>query len=186
MRCPKCFLKAAGALLSICIVSLLGGCATATNSQAMVAQSSDGVYFETIQGSLSVLVVGGKQTSSISTSQISNADFKSAITDSIKKTKLFSSVIENASESNYILRSIIVDLEQPSFGFSMTVNLEVAWSLTRSGEKAPIWKDTHISTYTASYSEAFAGVTRLRVATEKAAKRNIGWALETISNLGDL
>ena len=95
-------------------------------------------------------------------------------------------MIENASESNYTLRSIIVDLEQPSLGFSMTVNLEVAWSLTRSGEKAPIWKDIHISTYTASPSEAFAGVTRLRVATEKAAKRNIGWALETISNLGDL
>jgi hypothetical protein len=164
------------------LLVLLGGCgATATKPEAMAVDAHETQRYETILGSIYVIVEGGNETSSAGTSQISNSDFRSAIVDSIKATTLFETTADDSSEASYVLHASIIDVEQPSFGFSMTVTIEVAWSLGNKSEDRPIWRSSHVSTYTASAGEAFAGVTRLRLATEGAAKQNITWALKTIS-----
>ena len=68
----------------------------------------------------------------------------------------------------------------------MTVKLDVAWSLLKRGATTPVWASVHTSEYTASAGAAFAGVTRLRLATEGAAQENIEWALGEISKLDSL
>lgn len=176
------YFKAIGVLL---LLSTLGACATATNPEAMAVRVHVESY-KSISSPVLVVVGGGSETSSMGASQISNADFQSAIVESIHQTGLFSQVIETATNSSYTLRATIVDIEQPVMGFSMTVNLEVAWSLSHSDAAKPIWQQSHHSTYTAAAGEAFAGVTRLRLATEGAARENISWALDEISKLEGL
>lgn len=170
----------------IIFVSILAGCATATNPEAMTIQAPESGKYEPIAEPLFVVVDGGRETSSTGASQISNADLQSAIIDSIRQTGLFSQVVKIAPDSSYILQATIIDLEQPTMGFSMTVDLEIAWSLNRTSTEKPVWQDSHESTYTATAGAAFAGVTRLRIATEGAVKKNISWALDTISKLDGL
>jgi hypothetical protein len=55
----------------------------------------------------------------------------------------------------------------------MTVTVEVTWTLARQSDHQIIWQKSITSTYTAKTGEAFAGVTRLRLATEGAARLNI-------------
>lgn len=164
----------------------IGGCASATKPEAMIVQTPDGVEYNTISETVHVITEGGMETSSVGASQISNADFQLAIVESIKKSRLFLDIAENTSEASYILYASIIDVEQPTMGFSMTVSIEVAWSLSRVEDKKPVWRSSHQSTYTASAGAAFAGVTRLRLATEGAAKENIEWALKSISQLETL
>lgn len=53
----------------------------------------------------------------------------------------------------------------------MRVNMDVSYNLRRGG--ASVWRKTIRSTYEAPTSEAFVGATRLRKATEGAARENI-------------
>jgi len=54
-------------------------------------------------------------------------------------------------------------------GFSFTVNVEMGWTLTRADTGAIVWRESIKSAHTTGAGEAFAGVERLRLATEGAA-----------------
>ena len=64
-------------------------------------------------------------------------------------------------------------------GFSMTVDMKVSYTLRKGG--STVWQRTIDSTHTATPGEAFVGVTRLRMATEGAARENIRQALKALS-----
>ncbi|MGH7990849.1 MAG: hypothetical protein ACREDS_11765 [Limisphaerales bacterium] len=55
----------------------------------------------------------------------------------------------------------------------MTVRLEVDWKLIRISDSRVLWHEKIHSTYTARLGAAFAGWTRMRIATEGAARNNI-------------
>ena len=174
------------AAVIVILFAILSGCASPTNPDDMTVYLPQNERYESITVPVSVVVGGGTETTNMSTSQISDAALKSAIESSLKETGLFSQVIETASDNSYVLSATVIDVEQPMMGFSMTVTLEIAWSLSRFDAKSPLWRASHESTYTAPASAAFAGVTRLKMATEGAVKENISWALETISKLDGL
>jgi hypothetical protein len=132
--------------------------------------------------SLSLTVTGGKETSAAGASQISNADFSAALRHAIEQSKLFARSAE-AGAGDYHLEVLLARLQQPMFGFSMTVTLEASWTLTRRSDQTIVWQKSIESTYTASTGDAFAGVKRLRLATEGAAKENIAQALQAIAGL---
>ena len=104
-----------------------------------------------------------------------------ALRESIEKSGLFSRISTGASR--YKLAAFIGRVEQPSFGFSMTVTMEVSYSLTDTQSDRSVWTQNVVSTHTTPAGEAFAGVTRLRLATEGAAKDNIADAIAKISAL---
>jgi hypothetical protein len=62
---------------------------------------------------------GGKATSSMGASQISDSDFAQALSDSIAKSGLFKEVL--VSGGRYKLDAFIGKVDQPMMGFSMTV-----------------------------------------------------------------
>jgi len=114
-----------------------------------------------------VSVSGGSVTSALTGPGIKNEDFQKAVETSLTQSGMFSAV----ADGGYHLTAFIASLEQPVIGFSMTVNLEVSYDLTRGGKS--VWRKSIRSAYEASTGEAFAGSTRLRKATEGAARANI-------------
>jgi len=159
--------------------SLLGGCATASKSDAMVAEPV--AVTHTSSGDVSVAVSGGKETTTMGASQISDDAFAQALRDSIAKSGLFKAVAP--SGGRYRLTAFIGKVDQPMMGFSMTVKMEVSYTLLDSQSGKTVWSKNIASEHTAKPSEAFAGVTRLRLANEGAAKANIQQAITEISTI---
>jgi hypothetical protein len=181
--CDRSFLRrlaltcAGGAALLLC------GCVTASPSSpaAMTTVAAAPVAAKHTE-SLGVTVTGGSETSALGASKISNEDFAEAIKNSIGQSGLFAKIV-STGQSDYQLDVQIVRLDQPMFGTSFTVNLEATWRLMHSGDQKLIWEKAITSSSTATFSEAFSGVTRLRLANEGAARNNIQEAIADMSAL---
>jgi Lipopolysaccharide-assembly len=132
--------------------------------------------------SLSVTVTGGSETSALGASKISNEDFAEAVKNSIAQSGLFAKIVP-AGQSDYQLEVQIVRLDQPMFGTSFTVNLEATWRLVHPEDQKVVWEKAITSSSTATMSDAFSGVTRLRLANEGAARNNIQDAIAQMSAL---
>lgn len=171
-------LRVAGILCLAALTAQLTGCATAAKSDAIVAAPATLVHKSS--SDVSVAVVGGQETSSMGASQISNDNFAQALTESIGQSGLFAKV---AGNGHYKLTAFIGKVDQPLMGFSMTVKMEVNYTLVDSTSGKTVWTKNVASTYTAKASAAFAGVTRLRLANEGTAKDNIQQAITDISTL---
>jgi hypothetical protein len=172
-RCPS--------LLLVCAcVAALGGCATGASDQAMVPMTT--TVAKKHPQSVSVEVTGGQETDAMSKPQVSNAAFAQALEQAITQSQAFSRVVKGSGQ-DYRLSVVIASLDQPSFGFSFTVKMEAGWTLKRVDTGATVWQEAIRSEHTASTSDAFAAVVRLRLATEGAARNNISQGLSRISQL---
>ncbi len=176
MKTPIRF--AAAALLAATLVNLTG-CATPANTQAMV--SSPAKSLKQYPFSVSVTTTGGTETNSAGRSEISDADLKAAIEKSIAESKLFSQIVQKAGAGDYDLSVAVVQMDKPMFGTSFTITMETAWILTRSKDKQVVWRKAVSGTHTATFSDAFVGATRLRLALEGAARATIANGLEAVS-----
>lgn len=171
-------------LLGVAVVlvssSMLAGCASPSTALGMTPKEINTTNKHT--QSVTLAVGGGTETSSTGKSQISDTAFSDAISNAITSSKVFSSVIKG-SGGDTVLTVTIFNIDQPSFGFSFTVKMEAGWTLKRADSGAVIWQESIKSEHTATTSDAFAGVERLRLANEGAAKNNIAIALRKISAL---
>jgi len=163
----------------IAATALLGGCATGSKPEAMIATPVTAVHKSS--SGVAVAVSGGKETSKAGASQISNDAFAQALRDSITKSGLFNDA--SGANSRYKLSAFIGKVSQPMMGFSMKVSMEVSYTLTDTQTNKVVWTQNVESTHTAGAGEAFAGTTRLRLANEGAARDNISKAIEKISGL---
>jgi hypothetical protein len=169
-------------LLVLCIcAALLGGCATGASHEGMVPPTVTAVKKH--PHTVAVDVTGGQETDAMGKPQISNEAFAQALEQAISQSQVFSRVVKGGSGQNYRLSVVLVGLDQPSFGFSFTVKMEAGWTLKRADNGATVWQESVRSEYTAGAGDAFAGVVRLRMATEGAAKDNISQGLAKISQL---
>lgn len=169
-----------GVLVMVSGILVFSGCATASKPEAMQTSVTD--FSRQNPETVSLNVTGGSETSAAGTSKISNANYRSAVATSIERSKLFAAILVGDA-SDYQLDILIARLEQPVFGFSMTVTLETNWTLTRKADNKVIWQKAIPTTYTARTGEAFSGVKRLRLANEGAARANIEEALRSIGGL---
>ena len=160
--------------------AVLSGCSTPATSKSMVVSTFS--LQKVFPYSVSVNVLGGKETSAMDKSQISNEAFMHAIADSLYKSGLFSKII-HGKNADYLLNVMIFNLGQPSFGFSFTVKMEAVWSLAHADSKKVLMRESVRSSFTATTGDAFAGVTRLRIATEGAAQENIRLGIKKLSQL---
>jgi len=114
-------------------------------------------------------------------SQISDEAFAQALRDSIEKSGLFAKV--SPSGARYKLTGFIGKVDQPLIGFSVTVKMEVNYTLVDTQSGTTVWTKDIASEYTAKTGEAFAGVKRLRLANEGAARENIQQAIAAMAAL---
>lgn len=159
---------------------ICGGCASAAKPEAMFARMN--VPIHKSQSDVNVTVIGGKETFKMWVSQISDQDFAQALQDSIVQSGLFRQAATN-SIATYHLDTFIVQVNQPMFGASMTVSMEVNYSLIKASSKEVVWRKAVLSSYTAPFGEALLGATRLRKANEGAARKNIEQAINDMSQL---
>ena len=175
------FARVASPMLALCMcVAVLGGCATGASHEAMVPTSVTAAKMH--PKSVSIEVTGGQPTDALGKPQISNESFAQALERAITQSQTFSGVIKGSGQ-DYRLSVVIVGLDQPTMGFSFTVKMEAGWTLRRADTGAIVWQESIRSQYTAGVGEAFSGVTRLRMATEGAARNNIAEGLNKISRL---
>lgn len=171
---PLLLIAAAGLALT------LGGCASPANRAAMTP--TDMVISKHFPYSLSVSTGGGSETGAMDSSNVSDADLKAAIEDAVRNSKLFTSIVQG-KDGDYELNVRVSNLSKPLFGASFTVQMETAWSLTRVADRAVVLRKAVQSSGTATMGEAFAAVTRLRLAVEAASRDNISQGLAAIAEL---
>ena len=156
-------------------LATLGACASgakpemmtliaATANAAPVAAGHPGYQAMSVQQ-----VQGGNETNPMWASEVSNPDFQKALEASLKA---FNYIVQDGGVDKYKVTASITGVDKPFMGLDMSVTMKVRYSVTNaSGGLA--FDDTIAATGTATMGEAFAGVERLRLAIEKAAKANI-------------
>jgi hypothetical protein len=170
------FRSASRLLALLAFAALLGGCAAPMTHENMVPPTI--ATAKKHPATVSIDVSGGAEEGL----KISNATLKQALAEAITKSQVFSRVVEG-SGGQYLLTVAISSLEQPMFGGAFTVKMEAGWTLKRAGTGATVWQESIKSEHTATMSDAMVGVTRLRMATEGAARNNIAAGLAKISQL---
>ena len=158
----------------------LAGCASSANREAMV--SSDLKVAKQHDRSVAVKTGGGSQTGAMDSSNISDEDLKAAIEDSIVQNKIFNTVVQGKA-ADYDLMVTIVHLDKPVFGLSFSVEIEATWVLVNQSDRSVVFKRSIKSSNTATFGDSAVGVTRLRLALEGAARKNIEQGLKAISSL---
>ena len=170
-------------LIVICVVVVVGGtsgCASPAKSTGMTV--NDAQIQKQHPYSVKVSVGGGKSSDPVGFSAVSNEAFTEAIANSIVGSKLFSEV-KKSDGGDYLLNVHIFSIEQQPIGFNMTSRMEVGWNLVDAATGKQVMRKTISSSYTATVGEAFAAVTRIRLATQGAARKNIKEGIQEISKL---
>jgi len=158
---------------------VLSGCATPVSHEALVPVSLNVTKHH--PQTVAVVASGGTDTSAVGKPQVSDAELQQAVSAAISQTKTFSRVVDGKN-GDYILTVSVFNVTQPSFGFSFTVSVEMGWTLTRA-DGAKVWQESIKSEHTVGATEAFAGVTRLKLATEGAIRNNVQQGLVKLSAL---
>ena len=150
-------------LSALAVCATLVGCATPAGPKAMVSDSAQVIHQHPY--SVAVRTAGGRDTDAMGASQISDASLQAAIADSITATRVFSEVVQG-KDGDYVLSVSVVEMEQPVFGFDLTVHMEAGWSLKDVKSGQVVWQNSIRSNHTSTVNDAFAAVARLRLATE--------------------
>lgn len=169
--------RAIGIVILLSAVLVLGGCATSANKESMAVAPA--VVLKKFPYSVRVETRGGSETGAMDSSNISNADLKAAIEASIATSGLFKTLTQANSE--YELTVALTQLSKPVFGGAFTVDMETGWSLVKASDKSVIMRKVIRSSHTATFSDSLVGVTRLRLAVEGAARKNIEDGLKAVS-----
>lgn len=169
----------------LCVIGAalhLSGCAMPAGVSEMVyvpdqsqKASSTSPYFKKVMvGSVN----GGSETNPLFTgSQVSADDFKSALSQSLNNADYLSA----GQTSPYTLNAEIIALDQPLVGINMTVRTTIDYSLKESNSNKVVFKKTVETPFTATMSDAFVGINRLKIANEGSVKRNIMKLLEELN-----
>lgn len=157
-------------LLSIVVAAyVLVGCATPASQQAMTVDTTDMTVqlSEKLKGQVFVRnVTGGKDTNPLWTSQVDSQSFKVALEQSLSSVGYKS----DSPTAKYKIDANLQDLNQPGFGLTFNVQSTVTYTVTTDGgsKNVPI-----TATGTATTSDAFIAIERLKIANEKSIKENI-------------
>ena len=159
-------------VLLLAIVLVLAGCATPAGIEQMTVHApAMRANDSALKNSVAVKeVTGGRETNPMAASQVSSSAFHRALENSLKNAGLGNPLL---SSSRYHLTADIVKVDQPFLGLDMTVSATVRYSLIEAASRKEIYTKVIPSSYTAKFSDAFAGTERLRLANEGAAKTNI-------------
>lgn len=154
------------------IAALMGvaACATPSNPAMMTLPATPGLTASVgdtgYKSVTTVSVNGGKETNPLWTAEVSDGDFKTALEGSLAAA----GYMGNEGPALTVTASLI-DLKQPFAGLDMSVTSQVRYTVARDGQS--IFDETVAATGTATMSDAFVGVERLRMANEKSIKENI-------------
>lgn len=164
------------------IVATLSGCASPARMDQMIVdgQPSQRIAETPLRNNLAVRdVTGGKETNPMWKSNVGSGEFEQALESSLRAVGLFAP----KQGGRYMLTAHLENVDQPIFGFSMTVTATVKYVVTERASGKDVFEKTVVVPYTASVSDAFMGVERLRLANEGAIKANITQLIDELFSL---
>jgi hypothetical protein len=169
-----------GRLAVALITAVLAGCAPTIGPQAITPLGPSVVRQH--EGTVAVEVYGGRPTGAGDLPQVSNEAFAEAIATAIHNGGVFRDVLP-ATAATYVLRVNIASLQQPIWGGAFTVKMETGWQLENVATRQVLWRKGILSSHTVTVGEAFVGATRVKLATEGAARDNVRQGVEWLSQL---
>ncbi len=159
---------------------IITGCATGAVSTKMVPPEY--AIQKRHPHLIAVQTSGGKETNPMLMPQVSDESFKEALIESINKSGTFRGIVP-ADRADCMLEVDIIDLAQPWGGLDMTVTMHTRWKLTDMKDKRVVFQENVSKSYTAVFTDAFAGTERMQLANEGAARENIREGLKKLSQL---
>ncbi len=115
-------------------------------------------------------VTGGEETNALWTSEVDDASFRQALEASLANNGLSA---PSADACLFGLEANLLGLAQPVAGFNMTVTSHVNYTVLRQPDGESYFLTTVTEPFTATVNDAFAGVTRLRLANEGSIRGNM-------------
>lgn len=155
-------------LLSISIIAItLTGCVTASEVNTLIPQTAVTVNSNSkLSQSVAVDTLSGDYKGAFK-GQVSDESLSMALKNALRQSGMLAE-----SSAKYTVLPSLVHLQQPALGIDMKVTAKVNYLVKNHSGK--IVMDKTISTpYTAKFSEAFVGATRVRKANEGAVRANI-------------
>ena len=160
-------------LLVATVAATLSACATAADPTAMALAAptpTDKPFPSQLQHAMCARsITGGEETNPMWASKVGNDGFKTALSSSLDAAGLLAA---SDSGCTYPIDANLLGLQQPSFGFDMTVTAHVNYKVYDSAGQ-PYLLETIDSPYTAKMGDAFAGTERLRLANEGSIRASI-------------
>jgi len=156
----------------------LFGCASGARMDNMIYQGDQKQYDDKLAKEINVgSVSGGEETNPAWTSEISNEAFSGALRESLIRQGIFS------KKGKYKLEVKLLNVDQPMFGLDLTVTTHVQYILTDTSSKDIVMDETIVAQHTATFSDAFIAIERLRIANEGSGMKNIESVLNKLSEL---
>jgi hypothetical protein len=122
-------------------------------------------------------------TASGTFSSIANSEAAKIVMRMIRADGVFPD-FEEAKKAPYFLQVRIIKVNTPTFSMRMTVDIDVIWSLYRTGDKTELMKERINSSYTGGVFEGgLHGGNRVRAAMEGAMRENIRVGVERLGSL---
>lgn len=128
------------------------------------------------------VVMGATALSQTKPVRVTDEDLAEAMKASLERAGLFRRVVDDGP-AQYHLHATVQQLEQDIFGMDMTAAIEVSYVLARMSPKGVVWEKTIRTFHTAGMKDGLISLTRIRVATEGASRKNIEQALQEIAAL---
>ena len=164
---------AAAASLALAAASL-GACAGGARSAEMMVSVSQVPAVSAGQPGFNAFrvseVSGGSDTNPMWMSNVSNADFRKALEDSLKATGHYA---DPPSSATYELSANLTGLQRPPGGFDMTTITTVRYKATPVGGGQPLIDEDMTARGLAKFGDSLIGTERLRIANENAVRENI-------------
>lgn len=171
-----------GIQLSFAMAALvaLAGCASSADPTAMAVapQTSEKAFPERLHHAMCVRnVTGGEPTNPLWASKVDNDGFKTALTTSLDSAGLG----KTSADCAYPIDVNLLGLSQPAIGFDMTVTSHVNYKVY-DAKGAPYLLETIDAPFTATVSDAFVGVERLKLANEGSIRESIKQFFDKLRN----
>lgn len=154
------------------LLLLLGACASGATPGAMTAPLSEQTMLSQGSRLRQALAVGGvsggRETNPLWTSQVSDADFATALRQSLATHAMLS-----VNSQLFQVEARMLALDQPLIGLDMTVRSRVHYRVTQVATGAVVFEREIDVAHTQSFSSAFLAIERLRLANEGSVRENI-------------
>lgn len=172
------------ALAALCgLTALASGCTVAAQSDALVPTGQP--VERRHSGSVSLAVSGGEDSHIwYAVPKITNEAFTAALAEAIRTSKVFAQVVEQGP-ADYLLEVSIRRFSGPADGPGGTADAQLVatWKLVRGTSRRPIWEDLITTSGSASPSDSWLGMTKGRMAVERAGQKDIRTGIQEISRL---
>ncbi len=167
-----CVLVAVGSLF-------VGGCASGATAQGMTVTPGEVASPTPSEMAKSLVVdegVGGRETNAMDASKIDNKSFKAALVSSL----LTAGLLGEGPGARYKVAATLLQLEQPMGGIDMTVTSKIRYTVTDTKKGVVVFEEEVVASHTAHLGDAAIGTTRLRIATERSARKSIVTLIEKL------